>query len=328
MKIINKKDVLLCVLPLALLAGCGSSNTMEVNIEDGRVTTVVSVEKDCTVADALAAAELTVSAGDELSVSESETVPSDGQPIVISRKNQVNITEDNGNSQVVTVMGGRVSDALAAAGIELGEYDVLDHGIDAYLTNGMTINIIHRIPITLIVDGETTEVITSASTVEELLEEQDITVGDTDRLSKDKTASLTSGDKLVIERVNVKKITETEEIEYETQTEYSDEMYTGESRVSQEGVNGEKELTYEVTYVDGKESEKKLVSEKVTKEPVPQIVVEGTKQQETSEPGGDDGGDGSGRTVVSREKNYDCDGSGHGWYTITYSDGTVEYEDF
>lgn len=325
MKIINKKDVLLCVLPLALLAGCGSSNTMEVNIEDGKVTTVVSVEKDCTVADALAAAELTVSAGDELSVAVNEAVPSDGQPIVISRKNQVNIAEDNGNSQMVTVMGGRVSDALAAAGIELGEYDDVDHNVDAYLANGMTINIIHRIPITLTVDGETTEVITSASTVEELLEEQDITVGSKDRLSKDKTASLTSGDKLVIERINVKKITETEEIEYETQTEYSGDMYAGESRVSQDGVNGEKDLTYEVTYVDGKESERKLVSEKVTKEPVPQIVVEGTKQQETSEPGG---GDGSGRTIVSKVKNYDCDGSGHGWYTITYSDGTVEYVDF
>ena len=205
------------------------------------------------------------------------------------------------------------------------EYDVVDHNVDAYLTNGMTINIIHRIPITLTVDGETTEVITSASTVEELLEEQDITVGSKDRLSKDKTASLTSGDKLVIERINVKKITETEEIEYETQTEYSGDMYAGESRVSQDGVNGEKDLTYEVTYVDGKESGRRLVSEKVTKEPVPQIVVEGTKQQETSEPGG---GDGSGRTIVSKVKNYDCDGSGHGWYTITYSDGTVEYVDF
>lgn len=35
-----------------------------------------------------------------------------------------------------------------------------------------------------------------------------------------------------------------------------------------------------------------------------------------------------GKTVVSKQAVYDCDGSGHGYYTITYSDGSVEYEEF
>lgn len=34
------------------------------------------------------------------------------------------------------------------------------------------------------------------------------------------------------------------------------------------------------------------------------------------------------RKIVSKEKIYDCDGSGHGYYSITWSDGSVEYEDF
>ena len=34
------------------------------------------------------------------------------------------------------------------------------------------------------------------------------------------------------------------------------------------------------------------------------------------------------RKVVSREKVYDCDGSGHGYSIITWSDGEVEYKDF
>lgn len=32
--------------------------------------------------------------------------------------------------------------------------------------------------------------------------------------------------------------------------------------------------------------------------------------------------------IVSKEKIYDCDGSGHGYYLIKWSDGTEEYEDF
>lgn len=34
------------------------------------------------------------------------------------------------------------------------------------------------------------------------------------------------------------------------------------------------------------------------------------------------------RKIVSREKIYDCDGSGRGYYIIKWSDGEVEYKDF
>lgn len=36
----------------------------------------------------------------------------------------------------------------------------------------------------------------------------------------------------------------------------------------------------------------------------------------------------SGKTVVSRQAYDDCDGSGHGYYEIVYSDGSVAYEDY
>ncbi len=37
---------------------------------------------------------------------------------------------------------------------------------------------------------------------------------------------------------------------------------------------------------------------------------------------------GGGVTEVKRQKFDDCDGSGHGYYEITYSDGSVKYEDY
>ena len=36
----------------------------------------------------------------------------------------------------------------------------------------------------------------------------------------------------------------------------------------------------------------------------------------------------AGRTEVSRSPFYDCDGSGHGYNEIVYSDGSIEYEEF
>ena len=35
-----------------------------------------------------------------------------------------------------------------------------------------------------------------------------------------------------------------------------------------------------------------------------------------------------GKTVVSKQAVYDCDGSGHGYYVIKWSDGTETYEEF
>ena len=65
--------------------------------------------------------------------------------------------------------------------------------------------------------------------------------------------------------------------------------------------------------MDGKEEKKKVVSEKIKKEPVAQVIIKGTKKR---------------RRIVSKQKVEDCDGSGHGYYIITWSEGTVEYQDY
>ena len=64
----------------------------------------------------------------------------------------------------------------------------------------------------------------------------------------------------------------------------------------------------------------KKVKEKVIKEPVSKIVTEGTKEkpQQSSQKSS-----GSGKHIVSKRKVPDCDGSGHGYWEIKYSDGTV-----
>ena len=97
-------------------------------------------------------------------------------------------------------------------------------------------------------------------------------------------------------------------------------MYVGSSKVTREGVNGSKEVTYQITYVDGKEESRKKVKEKVIKEPVSKIVTEGTKDKPLQS---SQKSSGSGKHIVSKRKVPDCDGSGHGYWEIKYSDGTV-----
>lgn len=71
----------------------------------------------------------------------------------------------------------------------------------------------------------------------------------------------------------VKEVIETETIKFKTETKTNNSLVKGKQKTIQEGVNGEKEITYEVTYdADGKEISRKKISEKATKAAVNKIV--------------------------------------------------------
>ncbi len=71
----------------------------------------------------------------------------------------------------------------------------------------------------------------------------------------------------------------TQKVSIPFQTKYTDnnDYKSGSQKVLQKGENGEKTVTYEVTYQNGKEVSRQQIDEKVTKEPVDQIVQRGTK---------------------------------------------------
>lgn len=72
-----------------------------------------------------------------------------------------------------------------------------------------------------------------------------------------------------------------EEIPYEQEILENDEWNETESVVQTEGVNGSKTITYQTTYCDGEKAWEEIVSETVTKEPVPEVVERGTIQNAT-----------------------------------------------
>lgn len=76
--------------------------------------------------------------------------------------------------------------------------------------------------------------------------------------------------------VTTKNETSTSSINFETSNEDDSTLAKGSSKVLIEGVNGEKTDTYEITYVNGKESSRKLVKSETTREPVTKVVANGT----------------------------------------------------
>ena len=300
------------LLALGCLTGCRDRPLLQVRIMDCYTETRLSAWQGITVRQALEEAEIKVLENDTVSPELDVPLSEDGSKISIGRRANVKVSED-GKSQSFVLTGKKVADAISAAGITLGTYDEVNHDPDAYLSDGMDIQVVHRYAVEIDVDGRKVECLTKADTIEGMLKEQGIHLDKKDQIAPPLGTKLHNGTKVEIHRVFVEQVVEREPIPYDTETEYSGRMYEGETAHRQKGEDGEKELIYEVTYVDGKEESRMLIREETIKEPVSSILVKGTKKR---------------RRVISKEQIFDCDGSGHGYYIITWSDGVVEYQDF
>lgn len=304
-------NFLICFLVVGMLTGCQKQH-IQVVITDGQTETRVDVKTGETVEKALERAEIQVDGKDDVIPERDTKLTQPDTEILITRCADVTV-EEGSNIIELEMTGKTVQDALNQVGITLNEHDYLNHNLKANLKDGMHISVVRRIEVTITVDGETKSCLTRADDVESFLEEQHIALDKKDRVSPEKTAVLQEGTRITVERVSVKEITVKEPIEFGTEYEYSGAMYSDQSVEKTPGIEGEKEVTYQVTYVDGKEEKRKKISEKVLKEPVAQVVTKGTKKR---------------KYIVSKERVEDCDGSGHGYYIITWSDGTVEYQDY
>ena len=79
---------------------------------------------------------------------------------------------------------------------------------------------------------------------------------------------------------------ETEEIEFKVEKKLDNSLKEGEEKVTQEGVKGVKEITYKITYRNGKQISKEKVSEKITKQAQNKIVLVGMKKNKPENNGG------------------------------------------
>ncbi len=76
--------------------------------------------------------------------------------------------------------------------------------------------------------------------------------------------------------METKTISETEVIPFSEQRSEDGTINQGEERVGQEGVNGQRKVYYEVSYEDGAEISRQMISEEVVLSPTPKIVLVGT----------------------------------------------------
>ncbi len=75
----------------------------------------------------------------------------------------------------------------------------------------------------------------------------------------------------------IETVTAIEKAQFDQTVEFTSSLYKDETSIKVKGIYGEKEVVADITKVNGIETEKTVLSEKVIKEPRTQIILKGTK---------------------------------------------------
>lgn len=197
------------------------------------------------------------------------------------------ITIDNcGEKQTISLAKGTVEEVLDRTGITLTDNKSVTPSLNTVITDDTNIYVYNAKNIKLTTNGTEMSVKAPEGTVENALNILGYTVTDNDILSVDKNAQVEDDMEIILKKVTYVDEVSTEKISYDTIEKDSDDIMTGESEVSQKGVDGEKEVTKRCKYIDGKYASTKVIGEKVTKEPVDKVILNGTKRGTTTDTSG------------------------------------------
>ena len=233
-----------------------------------------------TVADAVNSQSIELSARDELYPA-ADTKLSDGDAVEIRHARQLSIRIDGVDTQIWTT-ATTLDEALKEIGL---------HDVDAQLSmsrdtplgrEGLSLEATLPKGVTITVDGQTVETVSSEQTVADLLAASGITVNPTDRVSPSLDTKVTNGTTITIQRVSVVDETRTESIPHETVRTDDPNLTTGIEKVTTPGADGTKTVVWKVTYVDGVEESRTAISESVTTQPVTEQISVGTKAASAS----------------------------------------------
>ena len=155
--------------------------------------------------------------------------------------------------------------------------DIINAELYDGITDEMTISIIKAYDVTVKADGEETTFRTLPATAGDVIEELGITLGDMDIAEPDLNEPVRDGDVITVKRVTKELVTEEVRTDYKVVYQADSSLVIGETKVAQKGRTGIEKKTYEITRVDGKKTEKKLVESEVIKKKRDKIISYGTK---------------------------------------------------
>lgn len=182
----------------------------------------------------------------------------------------------DGTEKVVTTFKMNVNSVLNENLIELYEKDKIEPALDAKLLEDEIITIKRAKEINVDVDGQVLKIKSAEPTVGDMILVEGIELSELDRIEPSIETNVENGLDIKITRVEEKIITESEALKYETIVTNDENLDNTIVKTVQAGVEGEKQITSKVVIEDGQEVSRKVIEEKIVREPVQERIVKGT----------------------------------------------------
>ena len=261
------------VLAGGALTATSLDKTVAVTV-DGQTTSTTSFAS--TVGGVLASRGLTVGPRDVVVPSVDSPVR-DGDSVQVQFARKVTLTVDGKPTEFYTT-ATTLDGALETASLRgLGGADFSVSRSMNIGRDGLNVDVSTPKTVTFKVGGKSKQVTTTAGTVAELLGEQNVGMSLDDRIKPALNSVLNEKTKVTLTQVKISTKTVTEKVRFGTIKTKTSKLYTGQTKVTSSGRSGSAKVTYEYTSVNGAKAKKKIIERVVTKAPISQRLLVGTK---------------------------------------------------
>ena len=190
--------------------------------------------------------------------------------------NVKHVTINDDDQKVITVQTIRnnTADILDYASLEVSEHDTAELSEDE---EGYEIEVERAFSVTVVAGRYMSNVYTTGDTVKNILDQTPVVYDYPQTvLNRPLNEYVDERGAIRVDFIERKTVKEVEEIPFEIVRKPSSELARGYEEVTSAGVKGEYERVYKITYKNGTEVEKTLVSEGVLKQPQNQVIKYGT----------------------------------------------------
>jgi len=228
---------------------------------------------------ALKDAGLTLDPNDIVEPGLKESLIASSYDVNIYRARPVTIIDGNIHRKIMTAYQTPVQIANVA-GIKLYVEDKAEMILNDKLAvsgAGLEMKITRAKLVSVNLYGKLIQLRTQASDISGFLNEKNVELGQKDRISLDLTSQIVEGMSFRIWREGVQTIASEEPIQFETEIIKDANRFVGYREVKTAGTLGTKNVTYEISVVNGKEVSRQVIASVVMTNPSSEIVVVGTK---------------------------------------------------
>jgi uncharacterized protein YabE (DUF348 family) len=211
----------------------------------------------------------------------------DGDRVVVRFARQLRVSLD-GTQRTYWTTELTVDDALAALGIRAEGARLSASRSQPIGRDGFALSVSTPKTVKLNAAGASRTVVSTAPTVGLLLVEQGLIMRPLDRLSVPVTAPVTQGLSIALTRIDRRRVTARESVPFTVTRKSSSSMFRGDTKVISDGSAGSRVAVYDVVLANGKVASRRLISAKVTRAPVVEVLMVGTKARPST--GGSVGG--------------------------------------